>query len=62
MDPTGRTGLVEFGPEGFTVSWDERELRIQVNDYHTEVLHLPWSAVLDLARKAGRVETDGRPT
>jgi hypothetical protein len=52
-----RSGVVDYGPEGFTLSWDEQELRIQVNDYHTEVLHLSWSTVLDLARQAGVVGT-----
>jgi hypothetical protein len=48
------SGHIDYAADGFTLSWDDRELRIEVTDYHAGVLHLPWGTILDIAKRAGQ--------
>ena len=46
------SGQLEYPREGFVIRWDPRGLTIEVVDYHSEVLHLSWEMLQDLARRA----------
>ena len=52
MSDSNHSGRLDYPNDGFVVSWDEHGVRVQVTDYHADVLHLPWETVLDLAQRA----------
>jgi hypothetical protein len=43
---------LEFKREGFRIYWDKEGLKIEVTDYHPEILHLSWETIAGLAKRA----------
>ena len=52
MKDSSHSGKLDYPASGFTVFWDEHGLKIQVTDYHVEILHLSWEMILDLVNRA----------
>jgi len=52
MNGATDSGEIEYPGEGFTLRWNPDGLEIHVTEYHAEVLTVPWSTLLELARKA----------
>ncbi|MBZ5641050.1 MAG: hypothetical protein LAO51_20105 [Acidobacteriia bacterium] len=54
MGDSERSGRIEYPHEGFSVTWDENGLSVEVTDYHAGVLRLPWNALFSIAKCAGQ--------
>ena len=54
MAKSERSGRIDYPQEGFSVTWDENGLSVEVTDYHAGVLRLPWNAVFGIAKRAGQ--------
>jgi hypothetical protein len=57
MADSDNAGHIDYPREGFTIFWDAHGLRIDVIDYNAKPLHLSWDTILDLAKRAGSVDS-----
>ena len=60
FQPARASGQIEFGPEGFLLTWGPEGVEVRATDYHCTQLRMSWDRLFELARRSGWRPEDER--